>query len=40
LQGTYGLRWYSALWRLIVLSLFAQFTIIVWAGFLTWMAEI
>jgi hypothetical protein len=40
LRGTYGLRWYSALWRLIALSVFAQVTMLIWAGFLTWLAEV
>jgi hypothetical protein len=39
LQGTYGLRWYSALWRWMALSVFASWAIMIFAGFLTWMAE-
>jgi hypothetical protein len=39
LQGTYGLRWYSALWRWVALSVFAFWVMIIFGGFLTWMAE-
>ena len=39
LRGTYGLGWFSALWRWMALSVFAFWVIIIFAGFLTWMAE-
>ncbi len=39
LRGTYDLRWFSAAWRLIVLSMFAWWTMIIFAGMMTTMAE-
>lgn len=39
LRGTYGLSRFSAVWRLIALSIFAWTALAIFAGVLVWMAE-
>jgi len=39
LRGTYSLGWFSALWRLIALSVFAWVAIVIFAGLLTYLSE-
>jgi hypothetical protein len=39
LRGTYALRRFSAIWRTIVLSVFAQWVMIIFAGMMSAMAE-